>query len=466
MNTALLLRRINRWWQDDNYLQKKLPNRARGELQSVINEIDNKRITCIIGPRRVGKSTIMQHAIGALLDRGVDPTRVLYFSCDEPGLMFKDIHEIIDVYCTEIVNEAVFSLSKKIYVFIDEIHTLSDWQLYLKSYFDREYEIKFVVSGSSAAHQYFQSRESLLGRIADIIVLPLDFRQFTEFWLDAHTRELVLPPKISYFAGSLQAAHEQCQLVYKSKDEYEAILSGVINEYLLVGGYPGYFSETGTDKWLEILDEDIISRGLFRDIVSSYGVQNPEYMERLLYFVADNQGSEFSWTTIAQTLNADVSTISKYVEYLQRAMLLTVQECYSVNVGKVIRKNKKLSVTDNGLRNATLKNFELSETETGRLIENCVLNTVSGFANANRGSVYYWREQSKEVDIVLDTITKLLPIEVKYRGTINIKQARTGIDAFSSKFPRTDGAIIVTKNYLDYSEGILFVPFWLFVLTL
>lgn len=127
---------------------------------------------------------MMYQTIDFLLKSDIDPKRILLFSGDEPGLFSNNetISDVLDDYSREVLNQSFDNLENKIYIFIDEIHFIKDWQLYLKSLYERRYNMKLIISGSSSTHLFKDSKESLLGRIDDIYILPLGLRQFTRFY--------------------------------------------------------------------------------------------------------------------------------------------------------------------------------------------------------------------------------------------------------------------------------------------
>ena len=85
MNAAILGRR-NDWWTTGKSFVDSSYALARNELVTVTDGLEARRIQLIIGPRRVGKSILMQQAIGHLLRAGTEPKRILFFSCDDPTI--------------------------------------------------------------------------------------------------------------------------------------------------------------------------------------------------------------------------------------------------------------------------------------------------------------------------------------------------------------------------------------------
>ena len=178
---------INSWWNNEKINDQFLLGKKRKEFNNIIEKIEDKRILSIIGPRRVGKTTLIYQTINYLLEeKNIDKKRILLFSGDDPSLFFDDtdkLSDILEIYFNEILEENITKLKSKVYIFIDEIHFIKNWQNYLKVYFDRKYNIKFIITGSSSIHLFKDANESLLGRIENIYVLPLTFNQFMNFFM-------------------------------------------------------------------------------------------------------------------------------------------------------------------------------------------------------------------------------------------------------------------------------------------
>ena len=463
MELTQKLARLNHWWTTGRMDKAFLPRTQRVQLNDIVSKLGDRRITAIVGPRRVGKSTLMSQTINHLLEGGVDPRRVLFFSCDDLMLFTTPttLDTLLDVYASEILFEDLFSLSQPIYVFIDEIHTHSQWSQYLKALYDRRVHAKFVISGSSSAHLFQGTHESLLGRIEELKVLPLSFAEFSHF----HNVYRGTPPLPELPSGSCfdnpREYVSQLQTVFWQLSGHTPAAQKLLNEYLLVGGYPEYFETENLTLWQKRLAEDIVTRGLYRDIVSIHKVKNPEILERLLYIIAENTTQGQAYATLAANLGIDTVTVSNYISYLSQAFLLTVQESYSTNMSKIIRKNKKISVVDNGLRNALLKqrHLDLEPADAGLLAESLVVQAARTYAESNLYSVFYWREKNAEVDIVLDKKTSTQAIEVKYRNQIRPADLK-GLWAYT-KLYAPHQLLVITKDRLELSDQVAFLPLWL-----
>lgn len=465
MDRIITLHKINRWWSTGKVDTPFLFKIIRDEFTEIMARLEDRRILSLIGPRRVGKSTLIYQTIDYLLKANVNPKNILLFSGDEPGLFSNNetISDILQDYAREVLNRNFETLDGKVYIFIDEIHFIKDWQLYLKSFYDRRYNVKFVISGSSSAHLFKDSRESLMGRLDDIYILPLGMGQFTKFYsvykeeLNIGTLYQLLPTQSLF-----DDPEEYYRILNENKyeiAEFEGVMNKITKDYLLVGGYPEYFDTDNILLWQKRLVDDIISRGLYRDIVSIYNIKNPEILERLMYYIAANSGGEFAYSNIAQTLGVDTVTISSYINYLSQVFFICACDNYSPNIGKVIRKNKKVYITDSGIRNAMLRNNELSPGDEGFLVENCSIQMARSYCEKENYYVYFWRDNQKETDIVIDKKIELLPIEVKFRNTILAKDIK-GLSAFKEKY-KTKTGIVITKTFLDKKDDIVYIPFWM-----
>ena len=464
MTTAVLGRR-NDWWVTGKSSVDSAYKLARNELDTVIKGLDARRIQIIIGPRRVGKSTLMQQTIGHLLKTGVEPKRILFFSCDDPTL-FDDkttIGDVIEGYLNDVLHEAVSELNDRIYVFIDEIHMFTGWQLWLKNYYEPHYKIKFVVSGSSASHLFDGAKESLMGRTDTMRLMPLNLMQFCRFWSVYRSDEKVADFLKAIPAGSLYvdpvAYYDALTKQAWQWDGFKPYVNAALQVFLLIGGYPEYFMDDNTTLWQKRIVDDIIGQGLYRDIVSIYKIKAADKLEKLLFFIADNNGQDFNMKTIADTIGCDNETVSTYLTYLSQAYLTVVLSNYAPNAGKTLRKNKTLYVLDNGIANAMLRLPEITDTQAGHIVESICARDALAVCEDNLWALHYWREKGIEVDLVIDKKIGVLPIEVKYRT--NAKH--TSLSDFRQAFPnaKIPVSVVITKDRLDREQDVLYVPFWL-----
>lgn len=459
----------NIWWKNEKINPQFLLGRKREEFNKIINQLDEKRILSIIGPRRVGKSTLIYQTINYLLEtKNINKKRILFFSGDDPSLFFSEndkLSDILEIYFNEILEENISNLNSKVYIFIDEIHFIKNWQNYLKTYFDRKYNIKFIVTGSSSLHLFKDSNESLLGRIENIYVLPLTFNQFLNFHMTYVSKQddIILP---KFDLDKPDSSFKNLENIYYNND-LKLIIQKILNEYILVGGYPEYFEERNIDIWQKRLADDIITRGIYKDILTMYNIKSPEILEKLMYYISDNNSQTFSYSGMTKNFSIDTVTLISYVGYLKQAFLINILENYSTNIGKIIRSNKKLSILDNGIQNSLLKKKEINSNDAGHIIESMVDFDIRLLCEKENYNEYYYRNSSKEeIDIILDRKIDIIPIEVKYTNQLESDDINT-IKNFieknkNNKIGKTKYGIVITKDIYKKENNLYFIPYWLF----
>jgi len=89
--------------------------------------------------------------------------------------------------------------------------------------------------------------------------------------------------------------------------------------------------------------------------------------------------------------------------------------------------------------------LQLDSTKRGRLLEMAVgsdLNTLTG-------DLYYWRENTLEVDYIYQDASYLYAIEVKLGKTKSL----SGLTAFTSKYKLAIPIILTEENYSQFAQN-------------
>ena len=173
-NQNILTRRIltdNVWWQSGQipFYGEYSKRRYYEGFYSLLKQKALHRALVLMGPRRVGKTVMMYQAIQDLLDEGVEPTKVLYFSLDTPIYTNESLESLIG-YATALEEQDI----EGCYVFFDEIQYLKNWEIHLKALVDKNRNTKFIASGSAAAALKMKSVESGAGRFSDFFPSTLN----------------------------------------------------------------------------------------------------------------------------------------------------------------------------------------------------------------------------------------------------------------------------------------------------
>lgn len=444
------LQETNTWWATCE-TEKKFEY-EREELAEIINLLNDKRSTIVAGPRQVGKSTMLSQTISYLLANKTKPSNILMFFCDDSNIFNGDtkIADVLSEYERSVLFANLSTVKERIYIFIDEAQAIKDWHTVVKTYIARNENIKFIISGSSAALLFEGANESLYGRHDLLHVYPLRFWQFAKLH-SANKNKIVEEvekklPKTSLFA-SPNEYFDELQKVYSLINLHYPQINGLLKMYLTVGGYPEFcFYPTDIDKWQKRLLNDVISSGLYRDIIKVFKIESPKKLEQIFYYIAANSGQPFSYTSIGNTVGLNVETATNYITYLEKAKLIVVQPVHSNNVAKTLRANKKMHILDNGIRNAIMKEKNLDDARCGFAVETAL--TVYAYAEAEKNLWNVGYQDVDEVDVVLDKKKDVLQIEVKYRNEAKITN-------------KSQPNIVITKTLFKKDGDVFYIPFWL-----
>jgi len=438
----------NSWWKTKAVGESKLGKIGRSDLGLLKKELTNEKITCLLGPRRAGKTTLMYGLIDYLLKSGVSERNVLFISFDNPKIRLSlqsEFDSAIREFSSTIVREPVDKLTSTVYIFLDEIHKLDDWGNILKYWQDLGLKMKFIVSGSSSLRILKGSGESLLGRINFHLILPFSFSEFAGRSTRADLRNY----------EELKKAQESLIL------EKQSLLIK-LDEYILKGGFPEVFYMRDIDRAYEILRQ-YKTLTLSRDILDLKDIKEPRILSDLADLLSDFMSQRINYSTFAEILKVKVDTIKNYISYLEECFLIYTTYFYSRKQVISTRKEKKLFFIDCGLRNSLLLK-EIDDLEKTKIVENLVFFHILSLKKRELfPKIFYWLDRVRnEVDIVATLDNEAIPIEVKYKNEIEKKDIK-GLVKFCEEF-NTKG-IVITKDLLKEEGNILFVPAWLFLLS-
>lgn len=427
-----VLQTINPWWGTGKVPSGLKEDFYRNHFYTIKDLVHKNRILSLIGPRRVGKTTIFYQLIDHLLTNGTKPKYILYLSGDNELLWERvdkvSLEKVFNHFFNEVAGVNPQMSPAPLFIFIDEIHYIKNWERILKFFFDQRYNIHFYITGSSALHLTRKSAESLAGRIVDEYILPLDFKEFCKFCL---LREKVELPAKEILDKLLNQKTSVFSIIKGQKDTelqtqialVRPFLTSILRKYILAGGYPEYFKYMDLFLWQRYLRSDIIDKVLFRDIVDLFNVRSPRILRKLLLLISQNNSQLFSYTSMSNTLDVDTETIETYLEYLTKALLIQIRYFHSKGREKTIRKNKKISIIDSGVCNALLFREAVKQEEEGLLLESLIAAKFLPLELKHELAINYIRND-QEIDIVIERGNVLYYLEVKKGGREQIIKQR------------------------------------------
>lgn len=373
-------------------------------------EINQPEINILLGPRQVGKTTLLKQLKEYADNMGYETS----------FLDFEQPQELANFNCSdkEIINK--LSQAGQV-IFIDEFHYLQNISKIFKAIFDAGKKIKIICSGSSSIEIHKHIKESLTGRKFLFRIYPLQYSE-------------------------LQEDNKMYQL----------------EEYLRYGGMPGLTHTDSEERKRMILSEQLTSY-ILKDIKSLIKEENIRAFNHLIYLLAQNQGSTISLHSLGNQINLSAKAVERYLNILEETYVNFRVYSFSKNLGNELKKSCKTYFYDLGIRNAILKDFSKPKDrpDKGILLESFVFLKLQSILAPNL-EIKFWRtKDGDEVDFILLKDRKAIPIEVKSKLTT--MEIPKSIKRFLARYTDIKMAYVVNENItgvMDYkSSKIEFMTF-------
>jgi uncharacterized protein len=363
ISEELILERMkfeNPWWitgsidEDYNQFQRRL---YFDLFYPLVKETDVKRAVVLMGPRRVGKTVMLHHAIENLIENKIDKHRICFIGIDNPIYLNISLENLFmlarkAVGCNE---------TKGWYVFFDEIQYLKDWEVHLKVLVDSFPHTKFIVSGSAAAALKLKSSESGAGRFTDFMLPPLTFHEYIHLKKFNH---LVRPSTLQW-NGNINNFYTSINIKEINKH---------FIDYINFGGYPEViFSEKIQANPGRYIKSDIVDKVLLRDLPSLYGIQDVQELNAFFTTLAYYSGNEVSLDSLSKSSGVEKNLLKKYLEYLEAAFLIRVIHRIDDNAKRFQRANfYKIFLTNPSLRSALFAPLQSTDEAIGNMVETAI----------------------------------------------------------------------------------------------
>lgn len=364
-----------RAWKPRAYLDLFLP---------LVKATAVRRAIVLMGPRRVGKTVMIHHAIQALIEGGIHPQCICYFSVDHPIYNGLSMEKLLNYYSQA---SSVDYKSEQVYVFFDEVQYLRKWEVHLKAIVDTYPKIKPIASGSAAAALRLKSDESGAERFTDFLLPPLTFYEYLNLLDKTSLLEEPLPLGGKRKRGGFFLAQDIDQL----NDHFLY--------YLNFGGYPEViFSPQIQADPARFIKSDIIDKVLLRNLPSMYGIGDIQELNYLFTTLAFNTASEISLGELSQKSGVAKNTIKRYIEYLEAAFLIKVIHRVDHNAKRFHRANFfKVYLTNPSMRAALFSPLTAGDSAIPYLAETAIF--AQWFHSDT--TLHYARWQDGEVDMVM-----------------------------------------------------------------
>lgn len=364
----------------------------RSQYQQVTERLKEPRlrIQVIIGPRQVGKSTLIRQVLDTI-NMPFDA-----YNAD-------DVVNLSQTWLSMVWEKSRMKLKQgnepERLLVIDEIHKITNWSETVKAEWDKDTmtktNLKVILLGSSRMLLMQGLTESLMGR------------------------------------------YELIRLPHWSFTEMRDAFGWTVEQYIYFGGYPGtapYIRDLA--RWRQYVLDSLIEPSIAKDVIYSTRILKPQLLRQLFEIGSSYSGQLLALKKITAQLQdaGNLTTLAGYLELLDQAGLLGGLQKYAQDKARKYNSIPKFQVHNSALRNVyddytpdvAMVNPEI----WGRFVESSVGAYLVSQAPIYGYYVYYWRDASNEVDFVLRRNTRVVAIEVKSGR----RQKNQGLVLFNEQF--------------------------------
>ena len=308
-------------------------------LRQLIDRKDNGEVKIITGPRRSGKSWLLNRIYkDYLLQNGVTEDQIIIVSFDTD-----DEEENGDLTDRQALKSYLYSriTSKDIpyYIILDEVQEVEGFEKIVNGLNEKD-NIDVYITGSNSHFLSSDIKTIFRGRGDEVRVWPFSFKEFCT-------------------------------------NRTEPV-SELWKEYYTYGGMPGLLRQRTPEQKVAYLQR-LWNKTYIDDVVERHHVKNREALSALADALCSSVGSLSNPNRIAnvmksvQKVDIDQETVANYIGYLEEAFLFEGAKRYNVKGNKYYESIKKYYAVDIGLRNAKL-NFR--QQEITHIMENVIYNEL------------------------------------------------------------------------------------------
>ncbi len=356
------------------------------------------KIIIIYGPRRVGKTTLVQR----LLEKYAEGHNTKYLNGDD-----LDVRQAL---ANKTSTELKKYLDQKDFVVIDEAQRIENVGLTLKLLVDNYPKMQIIATGSSSFDLSNKIIEPLTGRKYEFFLHPFSLEELSQKY-DSHETRRILERQIIF------GAYPE---VVDAGDEAKSRLKEIAHSYL------------------------------YKDVLEYQGLKHSDLLDNLLQALALQIGNEVSYNELANLLKISKNTVENYIRILEQAFVIFRLRPLSRNLRNELKKLRKIYFYDTGVRNALINNFNPLElrNDAGVLWENFMISERMKYNNNNEHDklTYFWRTmQKQEIDYIEEEGGKMQAFEFKWKKD-KFKKPK----AFLSAYSGSDAFLINRDNFGEF----------------
>jgi len=435
----------------------------RAAQQSIESSLSRTCITAVLGPRRVGKTSLIKN-YSQKITRGIWCTINLDSLSLRQRIANQELEQIIIEECHQNIGG-----KEKIWVAIDEAQKSPELFEQIKiiydAWIDRDPEkIKFILTGSGHLSLHKLSTESLAGRIELYYLQPFTLRELCVM----HGYEIeTKSPLMLINTCSEEELPYKIEAVIKNILPFKNVIKNVLQEQMIWGGLPELLKySTKAEK--QIYLTNYIDTYLEQDVRAISTISDLMLFKNMMITLAQQTGSMRDDKKITDALSCNIETLKKYRGFLSATLLyIELYPFIDVTLKKLV-KSPKGYLLDNGLISNLTGLYDYNAlTTTGKIgsrFENWFIQELRSWLTQlpERSEIHFWRLSSgSEVDFVVSIKPNILPFEITY-GEQPERKKITNLKKFMAQVPEAKWAFYIYngKFMVDAENKIIFLPAW------
>lgn len=475
--------------------------------------IGNYTIISLRGPRRIGKTTLIRLLLREIFLESIfrretiNPLKVVYIRCDRPGMGgIKGLADIIRDFLMRRAEQV-----GDVYIFLDEVSSLKNWQVAVKDLYDAglltKNKVKLLISGSHSLDvrrgvEVLGLRKGvMLEGGNDKLLLPMKFSEYVYYREQLlgkrELREFFTKDRFLENEKRFQLLKQLIDSSYKIPPDLEKAqnyineLYSYFEDYLLTGGFPlairqyltlGRIHPSVYFDFVDLAVKDAMKWRLNEDTLYSIIWQMLEVPGGPFSVVPIK---EVSTNSLAGKLGISHNTVKEYIDYLVDAFVL-LEVAKLKDISKRISPPKSprkyyfwdplifyaFKAISAGYKDPFFMMQNMLNSWRGPVVEMIVainiahmifsLEIIQDLRLLKRKMFYYKPKPEKEIDFVIDINGKLIPIEVYSGNKINSEHMKKLVNI--SKQLKIRGLLIYTGKEIYINEQAIVIPVPLFML--
>ena len=384
----------------------------------------------LIGPRQVGKTTMLEHLMKGSARRKVtlDDAENRRLAQSDPAL-FLEMHPAP--------------------VLIDEVQYAPQLFSYIKIKVDNGAAPgSYWLTGSQAFQMMELAQESLAGRTA---IVHMSALSQSELYGDGTTEPLSInPEKLNHRKEHLSSCN--------SVEMFERIWSG---------GMPGHRSGRYTDR--DVFYSSYIQTYINRDVSDMIPGVDKLLFADFIRAAACRVGQMLNTHDIAQDVGVSDDTAKRWLQVLEKSEVIFYLRPYSNNLLKRTVRTPKMYFFDTGLA-AYLTKYASPEilmngAINGAILENYTVAEIrkTWLNSARECLMHYYRDRdTNEIDMVIEADGELHPLEIRKSTNPGTELASAFKVLDKGSVPRGTGAILCLREEMSAIDRNTFIlPIWM-----